>query len=192
VATGILLAAVGSLVVVWLVGAAGQRVEVLVLRADVPYGQALTAADLGVARISVDPGVAIVPADQRPEVVGSFPMAPLTAGSLLSPSMIGSDSGPPAGQSLVPLAISAERMPALGLRPGDRILAVDAGAITDSGAGVRVSAPYSFPATVVRVGPADVNGTSVVDVTTGSSAAPALSVASANGRIAIVVQPTGR
>ena len=51
----------GSLTVVWLVGAAGQRQEVLAVRADVAYGEAVTADDITIARVSVDPGIAVLP-----------------------------------------------------------------------------------------------------------------------------------
>jgi hypothetical protein len=83
---------------------------------------------------------------------------------------------------LVPIAVPADRMPAGGLRADDRLLAVDA-----EGAG----AMAPTPATVVRVGPADINGTTVVDVTTATQAGPDLAVAAANGHVALVVQPSG-
>jgi hypothetical protein len=44
---------------------------------------------------------------------------------------------------------------------------------------------------VARVGPVDVNGVTVVDVTTNAASGPQLAIAAANGRVAIVVQPSG-
>lgn len=183
VALGALLSAVGALAVVWLVGAAGQRVEVLVVRAEVPYGQAISAADVGVARVSVDPGVAVVPSEDRAIVVGQYAATPLYPGMLLAPEMVTPDSGPTPGRAHVPVAIVAERMPAGGLRPGDRIVLVDAGDAAAPGSPSR-----TFAATVMRVGVTDVNGVTVVDVATSLGDAPGLSVASANGRVAVVVQ----
>ena len=49
--------------------------------------------------------------------------------------------------------------------------------------------PASITAVVVRVGAADLNGVSVVDVTVAPGDGPALAARSATGRIAIVVQP---
>ncbi len=195
VAAGALLASIGALGVVWLVGAAGQREEVLALRQAVPYGQALATEDLAVVRVSVDPGVATTPAGSRDAVVGQVAATALEPGMLLAPAMVRAAGEPAAGRVLVPVAIPAERMPAQGLRAGDRILVVspestapgpggDAGSAGGPAAGVT-------PATVVRVGPPDVNGVSVVDVTTAPGAGPALAAASAAGQVALVVQPIG-
>lgn len=188
IALGVLLATVGALGVVWLVGAAGQRVEVLVMRQEIRYGQPLTEDSVGVARVSVDPGVSVMPAADRDLVVGQVAATHLVAGALLAADMITTDAGPGAGQALVPLAIPSERMPAGGLQAGDRILAVDAGAATDV-ASATGGATRTYPATVVRVGAPDVNGTTVVDVTTGATDGPPLAVAAAHGQVAIVVQP---
>lgn len=181
---GVLLASVGALVVVWLVGAAGHRVEVIAIRQEVPYGQRISAEDLGVARISVDPGVVVVPAVNRSSLVGQVATTRLLPGMILAPGMVEPGSEPGPGRVLVPVAVAPERMPAGGLRAGDRILAVDAEPTGPGGAVV--------PATVVRVGPPDVNGSAVVDVTVSAADGPALAVAAANGRIALVVQPGGR
>ena len=182
---GALLAALGSLTVVWLVGAAGQRQEVLAIRADVAYGQVLTADDVTVARVSVDPGVAVLPASDRETLVGQVATTRLTAGMLLTAGMVEPVGEPGPGRVLVPIAVPAERMPAGGLRAGDRILAVDSESV---GAGV-LAGPTA--ATVVLVGPVDINGVTVVDVTTAASSGPGLAVAAANGHVALVVGPSG-
>ncbi|HYN55836.1 MAG TPA: SAF domain-containing protein [Motilibacterales bacterium] len=182
---GALLAALGSLTVVWLVGAAGQRQEVLAIRADVAYGQVLTAQDITVARVSVDPGVAVLPLSDRDSLVGQVATTRMTPGMLLTADMVEPVGEPGPGRVLVPIAVPAERMPAGGLRAGDRILAVDSELV---GAGA-VAAPTA--ATVVRVGPVDINGVTVVDVTTAASSGPGLAVAAANGHVALVVEPSG-
>lgn len=185
-ALGFLLASVGALTVVWLVGAAGQRVEILVVRQDLAPGQQLADGDLGIARVSVDPGVAVVPAADRAQVIGLFAATELRPGMLLAPAMVRSERGPNPGQSLVPVAVASERMPAGGLRAGDRILVVDAGDAASAEAPSR-----TYPATVERVGATDVNGVTVVDVVTTIGDAPRVAVASANGRVALVLQPSG-
>ena len=184
---GTLLATLGALTVVWLVGTAGQRQEVLAIRTDVAYGQTLTAEDITVARVSVDPGVTVLAASDRDLVVGQVATTRLAPGMLLSAQMIEPVGEPSAGRVLVPIAVPADRMPAGGLRAGDRILAVDAGSVGAEAAGPGVPTA----ATVVRVGPADINGVTVVDVTTAAAAGPALAVAAANGHVAIVIQPSG-
>ena len=178
---GVLLASIGALTVVWLVGGAGQRQEVLAVREDVAYGQELSSDDVTVARVSVDPGVAVLPAADRDSVIGQVATTELSAGMLLTAAMVEPTGDPGPGLVLVPIALPAERTPAGGLRAGDQILAVDSEGSDDL-------SPIS--ATVVRVGPMDINGITVVDVTTAAASGPRLAVAGANGRVALVVEPT--
>lgn len=185
-ALGLALVAVGALTSVWLVSSASQRVPVLVLARDVPYGAPITAADLTTTDVSVDPNVATVPASELDTVVGSVAATSLSAGSLLSRTQFTAAAPPAAGQVLVGVAIPATRMPAGGLGPGDRILVVDTPAAE---ADPSVVAPATIPATVVRVGGMDVNGVTVVDVTVATGDGPALAARAATGRIALVVQP---
>lgn len=198
VAAGALFASVGALGVVWLVGAAGQRIDVVVVRQDVAYGQVVEDVHLGVARVSVDPGVAVVPADAIEALLGQVATTRLTPGTLVSADMLAPAGEPAAGRVLVPIALPPERVPAGGLRAGDRVTAVDTGTGAESAAGPAAgmaagsgSVARSVPAVVVRVGAPDVNGTTVVDVTTAPADGPALAVAAANGRVALVVLPSG-
>lgn len=184
VALGAFLAATGALLVVWMVGAAGQRQEVLVLRQDVPYGQPVTDADLAVTRVSVDPGVEVVPAAGRDRVAGLVAATTLTAGALLTPASVEAAGEPGPGRVLVPVPLAAERLPAGGLRPGDRILAVGTASAESASA-------LAIPSSVVRVGSMDVNGVSVVDVTVAAQDGSRLAVAAAQGAVAIVLQPSG-
>ncbi|HYN57049.1 MAG TPA: SAF domain-containing protein, partial [Motilibacterales bacterium] len=189
---GALLAALGALTVVWLVGAAGQRQEVLVVRADVAYGQAVTGDDIAIARVSVDPGVSVLSAAERDAVVGQVATTRLAPGMLLTAGLLEPAGEPGRGRVLVPVAVPSERMPAGGLRAGDRILAVDAeSAAGGSGVGSGVAGAAPIAATVVRVGAADINGVTVVDVTTAAAAGPRLAVSAANGHVALVVEPGG-
>lgn len=176
-----LVSALGVLTVMWLVGVAGQRQDVLALARQVPYGQVIDRSDLVVTRVSLDPGVAAMPASAVADVLGKVAATTLLPGMLMSPDLVTAAGEPTAGRVLVPLAVPADRMPTGGLRPGDRILVVD----TES--------PGSpTPASVVRVGAMDVNGVTVVDVTTAPAAGPAVTVASAEDHIALVVEPAGR
>lgn len=186
IALGALLASVGALVVVWLVAAAGQRIDVLVLRQPVAQGEVLSSDMLGVAHVSVEPGVEVIAASSRGEVVGLHATASLTPGMLLSPGLVTADRGPGAGRVIVPLAIAADRMPSGGLLTGDRILVVDSGDAATPGAPTTARA-----AVVVRVGPPDVNGVSVVDVSAAAADGPGMAITSANARVAVVIQPSG-
>lgn len=179
---GTMLSALGVLVVVWLVGAAGQRQEVLVVARPVDYGKAIAAEDLTVARVSVDPGVRVLPASARAGLVGQTAATRLVPGMLITQGMAEPAGEPGPGRLLVPVALASERMPAGGLRAGDRVLAVN----TEDAAGRSL-----YSAAVVRVGTPDVNGVTVVDLTVAMSDGAALAVAAAKENVAIVVRPNG-
>jgi hypothetical protein len=187
-ALGTVLVVVGALAAVWLVNSTSNRVPVLVLANDVSYGDTITRADLTTTEVAHDPSVRTVPADQASEVVGNVAATTLLKGSLLSPGQFAVAAPPGAGQVLVPLAMPVSRLPAGGLQPGDKILVVDT---PPADADVPVTAPASIPATVVRVGRADLNDVTVMDVTAATGDGPALAVRSATGRFALVVQPAG-
>jgi hypothetical protein len=174
---------------VWLVGAAGQRQEVLAVRADVAYGQAVTADDITITRVSVDPGIEVLAGSERDSVVGQVATTNLAPGMLLTAGMIEPVGEPGPGRVLVPIALPTERMPAGGLRAGDRILAINSEAASPEAGSLPTAGPTA--ATVVRVGPVDINGVTVVDVTTTTAQGPGLAVAAANGHVALVVEPNG-
>jgi hypothetical protein len=185
-ALGVALIAVGALAAVWMVNAAGDRTPVVVMLRDVPFGAVVTSADVGTADVSAGPGVSTIAAADVDTVVGSVAATNLTTGSLLNRGELTTTAPPNDGDVLVAVAVPATRMPAGGLQAGDRVLVVEAPAPN----GAAATGPLStIPATVVRVGPADVNGVSVVDVTVATGDGPALATWSAGGDIALVVQP---
>jgi len=185
-ALGVALIAVGALAAVWMVNAAGHRTPVVVVVRDVPFGSVITDADLGTAQVSADAGVHTIPAEDAGTLVGSVAATNLVAGSLLNREQLTMSAPPSVGYVLVAVAVPATRMPAGGLQAADRVLVVKAPG-ADSAA--VTGPPQTIPATVVRVGPADVNGVSVVDVTVATGDGPALATWSAGGDIALVVQP---
>jgi hypothetical protein len=183
---GLAMVALGALAAIWLMSSSGHRVEVVMLARDVAYGSVLQADDLTTTAVAVDPSVAVVPANQVGTLVGQTATANLTRGSLLSRSDVTSAGVLGANEVLVPMPLPADRMPAGGLRAGDRLLVVDAPPV---GADPPPAAPASLSAKVVRVGSPDVNGTVVVDVVASSGDGPALATRAATGRFAIVVLP---
>ena len=188
-AAGLMLAALGGLVSVWLVNSAGHRVPVLVVARPVSAGTTLTDADLARTDVSVDADVRTVPADEASQVVGRVAASDLAPGQLLDPASL-ADAGPPGpGQVLVVLSLPAARMPASGLHPGDRLLVVDT---PPTDAGPPMTPPATIPATVVRVGAPDLNGVTAVDVSAAAGDGPSLAARSATGRIAVIVQPRGQ
>ena len=129
--------------------------------------------------------------DSGERLVGQVATTQLLPGMLLVPGMVEESGDPRSGSVLVPIAVAGDRMPAGGLRAGDRILAVHT-TVDEAPAGIGAdSSVGAVPATVVRVGPPDVNGVSVVDVTVAAGDGPALAVAAVGGQVALVLQPMG-
>jgi hypothetical protein len=188
ITAGVALAMLGALVAVWLVTSAGDRIEVVVLARDVPYGATLTSADLALTSVAVDPSVSIVPSDDAASLVGQVAAADLVAGSLLAPGQIMSAVPPGAGEVLVPLPVSSERLPASGLSAGDRLLVVDTPGVAADPPG---DAPTSFEVAVARLGAPDLNGVAVIDVVVAEADGPALAARAATGRFALVLVSRG-
>ncbi|TQS42761.1 SAF domain-containing protein [Cryptosporangium phraense] len=165
------------------------RVAALAIATDVPLGQIVTVRDLQTVQIAADSSVRYVPASERDTVVGQTAAVPLTAGSLLSPSMLGSPETPNAGQAVVAVSVDAGHYPP-SLTPGTTVTAV---AITSSSPSAPTAGPASsgprWPGLVVAVAPsADGRGGAVV--TLRMAAVDATDVAAA-GPIALVERHPG-
>jgi hypothetical protein len=170
----------------WLIRDAGDRVPVLVVARPVHAGDLLQQADLRAVELALEPGVAVVSASQADLVIGKVARVDLVTGSVVAPQQVGDTAGPPAGQVLVVLGLTASRLPATGLRPGDHVLVVSTPATEADAPDVL---PSTIPALVVRVGSSDVNGVTPVDVHAATGDGPSLAARAATGRIAVIVQP---
>jgi Flp pilus assembly protein CpaB len=185
-ALGVALVALGALAAAWLVSTSSARIAVLVAARDVPYGTVLTDADLSSVEVAGTSGVAVIPAGERDRVVGRVAATTIVAGSLLAPAQLTAAAPPAPGEVLVGVPLKADRLPAGGLTPGDRILIVETPGVDGD---PPTGPPETLAATVVRVGPADLNGVSVLDVTVAAGDGPALASRAATGRIALVLLP---
>jgi hypothetical protein len=120
-AAAVLLVALGSLGVWFVVSNLRDTVAVVALRNDVPRGATITAQDLTTVDINPEPALQTVPASQLTQVVGKRAAVDLSAGVLLPPAAIADTITPPAGQSVVGLALDPGQMPAIELRVGDKV-----------------------------------------------------------------------
>jgi hypothetical protein len=188
VVAGIAMAVIGALATVWLVSSVGHRVDVVVMARDVPYGSTVSSGDLTTTAVSVDAGVATVPAAAAGDLVGQVATTNLTRGSLLTRGEVSPTGVIADDEVLVPMPLTAERVPAGGLQAGERLQVVDAPA---AGADPVDVAPRTFDAQVVRVGEPDINGLVVVDVAAKQADGAALATRAATGRFALVVLPAG-
>ena len=94
----LLLSALGG---VWLWTAATSSVEVVVAKAAVPRGAVIAASDLMVARVSLDPAIASIPASEVSKVVGQRAALDISAGGLLTPDAIAPETVPAKGETVV-------------------------------------------------------------------------------------------
>jgi hypothetical protein len=209
-ATGLAVAAAGSLATAGALNVVQHRTTVLVLTRSIDVGTTITAADLTTADVAVPPGVAVVPAGQRASLAGKTALANLPVGALLAPGAIGDPEPPARGQSLIVLALPPSRIPVSGLHPGQHlVLASAAGtwpATTDPGtadgsagaSGTAAVAAGAGPiatadAIVVRVGTPAVGATTTpVDVAVHLADGPLWAGLAASGRVTVLVEPQGQ
>ena len=198
-ALAVALVAAGGLGGAVLYNATGQRSAVLALAHNVPAGASITAADLVVAHISLDPSLQPVGAASLANVVGLRATTNLMQGQFLTTTDVTRTSLVQSGQQVVGLPAKDTQLPAATLQPGDKIMVVSTGTGSGSGeGGTDGSAGSVLPpvgsqlaASVVSSGTADSDGTTVVDVAVPSAQAAQLAVLAASGGFTVVFAPQG-
>ncbi|MFE2721034.1 SAF domain-containing protein [Kitasatospora sp. NPDC059327] len=176
------LIAAGGLGGAALYNSTGQRVSVLALARDVPFGQVVTDADLVVARIATDPALKPLAAEDRKNAVGRRAATDLRRGALLLNADLAQTPTVQPGQLVVGVSAKRTQLPAARLQPGVPIVVVYT---PDSGR------PESLPAVVVTIGRVDTDGSQVVDVAVAAADATRLAAWVAAGRIQVVLVPRG-
>ncbi|MER7670259.1 SAF domain-containing protein [Kitasatospora sp. NPDC096128] len=179
-AMAVALIAAGGLGGAVLYNSTGQRVAVLALARDVPWGQVITDDDLVVARIAGDPALRPVAAQDRGRAVGLRAATDLKRGAMLTGSDLAQGLSVQPGQIVVGVSAKRTQLPASRLQPGVQIVVVNT---PDNGR------PDSLAATVITVGRVDTDGSQVVDVAVGSADGPRLAQWVAGGRIQVLLAP---
>ena len=180
----------GALGAAYLATSLGQSSPVIAVARQVPWGQAITAADLVEARVSADPALHPIPYADRAHVIGMVAVTTLTPGSLLTRAALTDQPLPAPGQQLVGVGVSAAQAPATGLRPGQHVLLVPVPTVSGAGTPTPV-ATGTVEATVVRSGPAGTDGRRVIDVLVDEAEGPSVAAHGAAGQLAIVVVAGG-
>ncbi len=188
IAGGILLMASSALVAMLLFASLGDRQAVLSVVGPVLAGEVIEPGDLGEALVAADTPAAVVPAERRDEIIGRTAAVDLVAGSLLADPQLGEPPLANSGEAVVGAVLAPGAFP-LGLRRGDRVVAVtvpaEAAAAAPSGRAVP-----SVPATVVAVEEQpDSGGGVAVSLAVPPDDAAALSLAGAQGRMTLVLEP---
>ncbi|MFE6872444.1 SAF domain-containing protein, partial [Kitasatospora sp. NPDC057692] len=179
-AMAVALIAAGGLGGAVLYNSTGQRVAVLALARDVPWGQVLTEADLVVVRIASDPALKPLDAADRAKAVGMRASTDLHRGGLLTKSDLAQSLVLNPGQLLVGVSARRTQLPATRLQPGQPVIVV----YTPDGA-----RSETLAATVYTVGRVDTDGSQVFDAVVDQADAGKLAAWVSTGRIQVVVAP---
>ncbi|MDH6706836.1 hypothetical protein P3T27_003563 [Kitasatospora sp. MAA19] len=179
-AMAVALIAAGGLGGAVLYNSTGQRVAVLALARDVPWGQVITDDDLVVARIAGDPALRPLAATEREKTVGMRAATDLKRGAMLTRADVAQALLVQPGQIVVGVSAKRTQLPAGRLQPGLQIVVV----YTPDN-----NKADSMPATVITVGRVDTDGSQVIDVAVGAADGPRLAQWVAGGRIQVLLAP---
>ena len=184
IAASLLLVVLGALASAWAYTSLGNTQEVIAVRTDVARGQLITAENLQVVRIGVDPALQTVPATQAGSLEGKRAAVDLKAGQLLVPGAVTSEVVPGQGKSAVGLSLTAAQMPSEPLVVGDNVRIVST---PGSQGDVGTTAPIVFSGGVITVSDRAADGTTAVTVEVDADKAPELAARSASGKVALIL-----
>lgn len=194
IALGLALVALSVLASVYLVSTLGRTYPVLAVTNDVARGTAVAATDLGTVELPQGTGAELlepISAGDLDQYVNKIAATDLKAGQILTPESVVEELVPPAGQSIVGVALAPNQMPTQQLRAGDKVRIVETPA---TGGEPPAATPFTIPATVLQIGDAStgLGEQTVVDVQVLSANAAPLAARAATGRVAIVLDSTGQ
>lgn len=180
-AAGIVTVVLSLLLGVYLVNGLRETEQALVTRVDLQPGQTILDTDLETATINADSGLDVLtdPAD----VVGMQASGPLAAGTLLSPGSAALQVLPPAGQSIVAVAVPFTRRPVELLQRGDSVRVVDT---PRDQSDPPTQGPIATKGQVVAVEDHPDQGVTVVDLLVPSGEANWVAARAATNRVAII------
>ena len=179
----------GALLGVWAWTATSNTHEVVAVRATIVRGETIDQADLMTVQVGVDPGLRTVAGSSLPDLVGQRAAMDMAAGSLVTAESVTRSVIPPAGKSVVGVALPPSLMPGEPLQSGDhvRIVATPGaqGEATDG-------PPVEVTATVVGLHPGAEQDKTVVSVLVPKDEAGELAARAATGRVALVLDSRER
>jgi hypothetical protein len=178
-AMSVALIAAGGLGGAVLYNATGQRIAVLALRDDVPYGKALTAQDLVIAEIASDPALAPVSADDLSRAIGRRATTDLHRGALLLAADITNAPVVQPGMQEVGVPVHTNQLPAEGVQVGQQIVFVQTG---DNGGG-----PQTMNAVVAQTGKG--GDSYVIDVAVPLADAVRMAQWASSGHFQVILAP---
>jgi hypothetical protein len=194
VALAVAMVGAGVLVSAAVYQQADHQVSVVTVTQPVPAGAAISAGDLGTARVTVGRGIRVVPASQLGQVAGEIAAVALRPATLLAPSELTSAQPPAPGQVLVPASLKPSELPASGLFPGDHVLVIatpgDQGQAGSSAGSPSLTTPVPGLVEAVNDVP-DATGLDVVDLLVSAGNGPAVAEQVSTGQFALIVTKRG-
>jgi hypothetical protein len=172
----------------------GERVSVLALAHDVPFGQRIKDSDLTEAQISLDPALKPLGAGSWEKATTMRATADLKSGTILTKGMVTRKPVLQPNQETVPVAAKNTQIPAGRLTPG-RLVVIsstpDPNAVSDSGNDNKdddqPEPAKTFQATVIRIGKPDVDGGVVIDVAVDPGVASDLAAVVASQKFLVIL-----
>lgn len=178
-------AVLGALLFASVLSGLDHRRSVLAVARTVPAGDVLTDEDLRPVKVGADPGLALVNANARHQVVGRVAAVPLVAGSLLTAAQVGS-ANLDQGEAVVGVVLEPGRYPP-GLRAGDRVTVVSA----PGSAVISTQPPMSLTAGLIEsADAAQGSGGIVARLRLPADAAPAVAGEAAAHRVTLILVPS--
>lgn len=189
IAASVAAICLGALASLWAYTSSSNAHEVLAIRNTIQRGSVISADDLMVVRIGIDPALKALPADQAPAVVGKHAALDMTAGGVVTAEQVTDANTPPKGESVVGISLTAAMLPANELRVGDTVRVV-----TTPGPQGDVAATTVTPvdATVVGVITDQTTGNTIVNVQVPYGDAAKVAALAATGKVALVLDSRER
>ncbi|WP_116051839.1 SAF domain-containing protein [Amycolatopsis palatopharyngis] len=182
----LVLACVGGFLLISL--GSGDRQAVLALARDMSVGQVLTTQDLRQVNVAVDPGVAVVGAEQAATLVGRPMATNLSTGALLTPNSIGGATVPTDRHAIAALALKAGQLPP-EVAPGTTVSVVFVPGQAATESSFPADDGTEWPGVITSVAPA-LNEQTVVSVQLAEAAARQVAAVPA-GQLSIVMLSAG-
>ncbi len=189
VAASVAAVVLGAMLGVWTWTSVSDAQSVVAVRNTIARGATIAENDLITVQVGVDPSLKTTPGGDLRKLIGQRAAMDMSAGSLVTAEDVAPTVIPPAGQSVVGVALPASLMPGEPLRAGDRVRVVGT---PGADGNVTTGPQVQIAATVVSLHPGADQGKIVVSVLVGQDRAAELAARAATGRVAMVLDPRER
>ena len=184
IAVAVVLVALGAVLAAWAWSTTTNTQEVLAARDTIARGAVITSDDIARVRINADPALQPLPASAYDDIVGQRAALDIAAGSLLTQAATVTEALPPAGMSVVGVALTPAQAPGMTLRTGDRVRVV---LTPGKGAEAPTGSPGFNDAEVVGSRIDEMTGELVVDLLVPRAEAGVLAARVSTGNVALVL-----